>query len=59
MAPENGASHPDMTIFDMKNEVIILLEGTVCNIGPISDRNDYKKRKYLDLTLGLRKLCSK
>ena len=55
-APENGANKPDMTIFDKKNKVIILLEGTVCNIGQINDRNDYKKRKYLDLRLGLRKL---
>ena len=45
-----------MTIFDKKNKVIILVEGTVCNIGQINDRNDYKKRKYLDLRLGLRKL---
>ena len=45
-----------MTIFDKKNKVIILVEGKVCNIGQINDRNDYKKRKYLDLRLGLRKL---
>ena len=54
--PENGANKPDMTIFDRKNKVIILVEGTVCNIGQINDRNDYKKRKYLDLRLDLRKL---
>ena len=41
-APENGANKPDMTIFDKKNKVIILV--------------NYKKRKYLDLRLGLRKL---
>ena len=46
-----------MTIFDKKNKVIILVEGTVCNIVQINDiRNDYKKRKYLDLRLGLGKL---
>ena len=45
-----------MTIFDKKNKVIILVEGTVCNIGQINDRNDYKKKTYLDLRLGLRKL---
>ena len=45
-----------MTIFDKKNKVIILVEGTVCNVGQINDRNHYKKRKYLDLRLGLRKL---
>ena len=45
-----------MTIFDKKNKVIILVEGKICNIGQINDRNDYKKRKYLDLRLGLRKL---
>ena len=55
-APENGANKPDVTIFDKKNKVIILVEGTVCNIGQINDRNDYKKRKYPDLRLGLRKL---
>ena len=39
-------------------KVIILVEGTVCSIGQINDRNDYKKRKNLDLRLGLRKLYS-
>ena len=55
-ASANGANKPDMMIFDMKNKVITLLKATVCNIGQINDRNDYKKRKYLDLRLGLRKL---
>ena len=55
-APEDGVNKPDMTIFDMKNKVIILVKGTVCNIRQINDRNNYKKRKYLDLSLGLRKL---
>lgn len=45
-----------MTIFDMKNKVIILVEGTVCNIGQINDGKDYKKRPYLDLRPGLQKL---
>ena len=45
-----------MTIFDMKNKVIILVEGTVCNIGQTNDSNNYKKRNYLDLRMGLRKL---
>ena len=45
-----------MMIFDKKNKVIILVEGTVGNMEQINDRNDYKKRKYLDLRLGLRKL---
>ena len=43
-------------IFDMKNKVITLVEGKVYNIGQINDRNDYKKGKYVDLRLGLRKL---
>ena len=55
-ASENGANKPDMMIFDMKNKVITLVEGTVYNIGQINDRNDYKKWKYVDLRLGLRKL---
>ena len=55
-ASENGANKPDMMIFDMKNKVITLVEGTVYNIGQINDRNDYKKGKYVDLRLGLRKL---
>ena len=45
-----------MTIFDMKNKVIILVEGTVCNIGQMNDWKDYKKRPYLDLRLGPQKL---
>ena len=55
-APEKRANKPDMTIFDKKNKAIILLEATVCNIGHVNDRNDSKKRKYLDLRKGLRKL---
>ena len=55
-ASEKGANKPDMAIFDMENKVITLVEGKVCNIGQINDRNDCKKRKYLDLRLGLRKL---
>ena len=47
-----------MTILDNMNKVIILAEGSVCNIGQINDRYDYNKRKYLDLRLGLRKLYS-
>ena len=46
-----------MTIFDKKNKAIILVEGTVCNIGQINDRNDHKKRKYPDLRLGLSDLA--
>ena len=45
-----------MTIFDKKNEVIILVEGKVCIIGQINHRKDNKKRKYLDLRLVLQKL---
>ena len=55
-APENGANRPDITIYDRKNKKVILIEGTVCNIGQINDRNEYKKRKYLDLRVGLRKI---
>ena len=32
-----------MTICDKKNKKIILVEETVCNVGQISDRNEYKK----------------
>ena len=45
-----------MTICDKKNKKIILVEGIVCNLGQINDRNEYKKKKYLDLRLGLHKL---
>ena len=55
-APENGVNKPDMTIFEQKNKVFSLVEGTVCSIGQMNDSNDYKKRKYLDLRLDLRKL---
>ena len=47
-----------MKIFDKKNKAIILVERTVYNIGQINDRNNHKKKKYLDLRLGLRKLYS-
>ena len=45
-----------MTIYDEKNKKIILVEGTACNVEQINDRDEYKKRKYLILRLGLRKL---
>ena len=32
------------------------MEATVCTIGQINDKNDYKKRKNLELRLGLRNL---
>ena len=41
-ALENGVNKPDMTL-------VILVEGTMCNVGQINDRNEYKKRKYLYL----------
>ena len=41
-----------MTVYDKKNRKSILVEVTE----HINDKNEYKKRKYLDPRLGLRNL---
>ena len=39
-----------------KNKEWILVEGTICTPGPISERTKYKKNKYVHLRLGIKKL---
>lgn len=55
-APSNGCNKPDITVYDTMSKKIILIEGTVCNIGTIQDRNAKKREKYTELRQGLKRL---
>ena len=55
-APENGANRPDMVILDKINKNWIIIEGTVCVIGEITERERLKSSKYRDLREALKRL---
>ena len=55
-APENGANRPDMVILDKINENWIIIEGTVCLIGEITEREKLKSSEYRDLREALKRL---
>ena len=56
IAPKNGANKPDITIMDKKTKTWLIIEGTVCNIGRITERDLQKTEKYIDLRTGLKRL---
>ena len=55
-APENGANRLDMVILDKINKNWIIIEGTVCLIGEITEREKLKSSKYRDLREALKRL---
>ena len=55
-APGNGANRPDMVILDKINKNWIIIEGTVCLIGEIAEREKLKSSKYRDLREALKRL---
>ena len=55
-APENGANRTDMVILDKINKNWIIIEGTVCLIGEITEREKLKSSKYRDLREALKRL---
>ena len=55
-APENGANRPDMVMLDKINKNWIIIEGTVCLIGEITEREKLKSSKYKDLREALKRL---
>ena len=55
-APENGANRPNMVILDKINKNWIIIEGTVCLIGEITEREKLKSSKYRDLREALKRL---
>ena len=56
MTPENGANRPDMVILDKINKNWIIIEGIVCLIGEITEREKLKSSKYKDLREALKRL---
>ena len=55
-ASENGANRPDMVILDKINKNWIIIEGTVCLIGEITEREKLKSSEYRDLREALKRL---
>ena len=41
--PDDGANKIDMTVHDIQKRVWLLLEGKVCGIGEIADRNEVQR----------------
>ena len=54
--PSNGANKPDIVVCDKKCNQWIILEGTICNVGEIQQRDQMKTDKYSDLRSSLRRL---
>ena len=54
--PSNNANKPDIAIYDKENNKWIIIEGTVCNIGKIQDRELYKEAKYTEIRAEIRRL---
>ena len=55
-APENGANRLDMVILDKINKNLLIIEGTVCLIGEITEREKLKSSNYRDLREALKRL---
>ena len=54
--PSNNANKPDIAIFGKENNKWIIIEGTVCNIGKIQERELYKQAKYKELRAEIKRL---
>ena len=56
--PKDGANKPGISLLDKKNKEWSLVEGTICTLGTIAERTNYKqnKLKYVDLRLGIKNL---
>ena len=52
--PENNANKVDIAVMDKEKKVWLLIEGTVCGIGLISDRWKTKQDKYTELRTGIK-----
>ena len=56
IAPRNGANKPDILLQNKNEKQWIIIEGTVCNIGQINERDRMKTEKYTDLRSSLKRL---
>ena len=54
--PLNNANKPDIAIYDKENNKWIIIEGTVCNIGKIKEKELYKQAKYTELRTEIKRL---
>ena len=52
--PENNTNKVDIAVMDKEKKTWLLMEGTVCGVGLISDRWKTKQDKYSDLRAGIR-----
>ncbi|XP_068675406.1 uncharacterized protein [Montipora capricornis] len=52
--PENNANKVDIAVMDKEKKVWLLIEGTVCGIGLISDKWKTKQDKYRELRTGIK-----
>ena len=55
-APENGANKIDIAVLDKENNLWLLMEGTVCQVGKIEEKTSLKQEKYNDLRKGIKNL---
>ena len=56
IAPRNSANKPDIMLRNKKEKQWIIIEGTVCNIGKIIERDKMKTEKYAELRGSLKRL---
>jgi len=54
--PENNANKVDIAVMDKEKKRWLLIEGTVCGVGLISDRRKLKQDKYRELRAGIKQL---
>ena len=52
--PEDDANKVDIAVMDKEKKTWLLIEGTVCGIGLISDRWKTKQDKYRELRAGIK-----
>ena len=55
-APENHANTIDIAIMDKEKKKWLLLEGTVCTVEKVWERNNNKQEKYRELRTGIKQL---
>lgn len=54
--PQNGANKPDISVQDKTSKEWLIIEGTICTPGLITERKRSKMTKYLDLKTGIKEL---
>lgn len=54
--PKDGTNKPDVVVHHKKSKPFIILEGTVCNVGEIHDRDQRKMENYMDWRSSLKRM---